>query len=55
MPRVLGGSYEGGRFLTGEVPLYGCTQGGHVGVENKYVSTDPGATGVPRSYGNATT
>ena len=23
MPRVLGGSYGGGRFLLGEVPLYG--------------------------------
>jgi hypothetical protein len=28
MPRVLGGSWGGGRFLTGEVPLYGIRRGG---------------------------
>ena len=30
MPRVLGASYEGGRFLVCEVPLY--THGGRVGI-----------------------
>ena len=28
MPRVLGGSYGGGRFLMSEVPLYGGPGGG---------------------------